>query len=303
MKYKDLILNNFMIRKNKKQKSSFIEKVKEIVKEKDLEVTIEKGAFGVRNIVIGDVSKAKVVFTAHYDTCAVMPVPNFITPTNIWIYLLYQVLIMIPMFGVPAIITWLFNLLFPGMEEFGLLLFDVLLFGMLFLLMFGPANKNTVNDNTSGVLTILNIISKLPLELKDKVAFVLFDLEEVGLIGSSDFASKHKKEMKDKLVINYDCVSDGEKMLFIFSKKAKEYLNLLSENYISSNDVETQMVTKGAFYPSDQANFKYGIGVCAVIKGKKFEYIDKIHTKKDIVLREENIKYLTDNSIKLIEKI
>lgn len=303
MKYKDLILNNFMIRKNKKQKSSFIEKVKEIVKEKDLEVNIEKGAFGVRNIVIGDVSKAKVVFTAHYDTCAVMPVPNFITPTNIWIYLLYQVLIMIPMFGVPAIITWLFNLLFPGMEEIGLLLFDVLLFGMLFLLMFGPANKNTVNDNTSGVLTILNIISKLPLELKDKVAFVLFDLEEVGLIGSGEFASKHKKEMKDKLVINYDCVSDGEKMLFIFSKKAKEYLNLLSENYISSNDVETQMVTKGAFYPSDQANFKYGVGVCAVIKGKKFEYIDKIHTKKDTVLREENIKYLTDNSIKLVEKI
>lgn len=303
MKYKDLILNNFMIRKNKKQKSSFIEKVKEIVKEKDLEVTIEKGAFGARNIVIGDVSKAKVVFTAHYDTCAVMPVPNFITPTNIWIYLLYQVLIMIPMFGVPAIITWLFNLLFPGMEEIGLLLFDVLLFGMLFLLMFGPANKNTVNDNASGVLTILNIISKLPLELKDKVAFVLFDLEEIGLIGSSEFASKHKKEMKKKLVINYDCVSDGEKMLFIFSKKAKEYLNLLSENYISSNDVETQMVTKGAFYPSDQANFKYGIGVCAVIKGKKFEYIDKIHTKKDIVLREENIKYLTDKSIKLIERI
>lgn len=303
MKYKDLILNNFMIRKNKKQKSSFIEKVKEIVKEKDLEVTIEKGAFGVRNIVIGDVGKAKVVFTAHYDTCAVMPVPNFITPTNIWIYLLYQVLIMIPMFGVPTIITWLFNLSFPGMEEIGLLLFDVLLFGMLFLLMFGPANKNTVNDNTSGVLTILNIISKLPLELKDKVAFVLFDLEEVGLIGSSEFASKHKKEMKKKLVINYDCVSDGEKMLFIFSKKAKEYLNLLSESYISSNDVETQMVTKGAFYPSDQANFKYGIGVCAVIKGKKFEYIDKIHTKKDIVLREENIKYLTDKSIKLIERI
>lgn len=303
MKYKDLILSNFMIRKNKKQKAAFIDKVQEIINDKGLDVTIEKGSFGVRNIVVGDINKAKVVFTAHYDTCAVMPVPNFITPTNIWIYLLYQLVIMIPMFGIPGLLSWLFAFLFPGIAEFSILVFDILLFGMLFLLMFGPANKNTVNDNTSGVLTILNIIDKLPLEFKDKVAFVLFDLEEVGLVGSSEFASKHKKVMKDKLVVNYDCVSDGEKMLFIFSKKAKEYLNLISENFVSSKDVESQMITKGAFYPSDQANFKYGVGVCSVIKGKKYEYIDKIHTKKDTVLREENIKYLTDKSIKLVEKI
>ena len=169
MKYKDLILSNFMIRKNKKQKAAFIDKVQEIINDKGLDVTIEKGSFGVRNIVVGDINKAKVVFTAHYDTCAVMPVPNFITPTNIWIYLLYQLVIMIPMFGIPVLLSWLFAFLFPGIAEFSILVFDILLFGMLFLLMFGPANKNTVNDNTSGVLTILNIIDKLPLEFKDKV--------------------------------------------------------------------------------------------------------------------------------------
>ena len=77
MKYKDLILSNFMIRKNKKQKAAFIDKVQEIINDKGLDVTIEKGSFGVRNIVVGDINKAKVVFTAHYDTCAVLPFPNF----------------------------------------------------------------------------------------------------------------------------------------------------------------------------------------------------------------------------------
>ena len=54
---------------------------------------VEKGAFGARNIVIGDPEAAKVLYTAHYDTCARMPFPNFITPKCLPIYLLYQILL------------------------------------------------------------------------------------------------------------------------------------------------------------------------------------------------------------------
>ena len=89
MKYKDLILSNFMIRKNKKQKAAFIDKVQEIINDKGLDVTIEKGSFGVRNIVVGDINKAKVVFTAHYDTCAVIPFPNLMTPTNPVLFVIF----------------------------------------------------------------------------------------------------------------------------------------------------------------------------------------------------------------------
>lgn len=49
-----------------------------------------------RNLVLGDVSSAKVLLTAHCDTCVKMPFPNFITPTNFWVYLGYQILIVIP---------------------------------------------------------------------------------------------------------------------------------------------------------------------------------------------------------------
>ncbi|MGN1371502.1 MAG: M28 family peptidase [Candidatus Coprovivens sp.] len=303
MKYKDTILNKYMVRKNKKQKNEFISYVKEELKDSKYDISIEKGYFGSRNIVIGDVSKAKVLFTAHYDTCAVLPVPNFITPTNIFIYVLYQILLLFLIVFVSAFITIGISFLFPINELLLELIYDFIIILFVCLIMFGPANKSTVNDNTSGVLTILEMINKIPDNLKDKVAFILFDLEESGLIGSASFASKHKDVMKEKLLINFDCVSDGDKIMFIFNKKAIKNVDLLKDVYTSDNNVITDMITKGAIYPSDQANFTNGVGVCSVIRGKHFEYIDKIHTKKDTVCRDENINYLVDKSIKLVEKV
>lgn len=303
MKYKDTILNKYMVRKNKKQKNEFISYVKEELKDSKYDISIEKGYFGSRNIVIGDVSKAKVLFTAHYDTCAVLPVPNFITPTNIFIYVLYQILLLFLIVFVSVFITIGISFLFPINELLLELIYDFIIILFVCLMMFGPANKSTVNDNTSGVLTILEMINKIPDNLKDKVAFILFDLEESGLIGSATFVSKHKDIMKKKLLINFDCVSDGDKIMFIFNKKAIKNVDLLKDVYTSDNKVITDMITKGAIYPSDQANFTNGVGVCSVIRGKHFEYIDKIHTKKDTVCRDENINYLVDKSIKLVEKV
>lgn len=301
MKFKDELLSRFMIRKKRNQKDEFFDWIKKNITEFD--VKKEHHSMNTTNIVIGDVDKAKIIFTAHYDTCAVMPIPNFITPTNIFIYILYQLLLVVFLIGIPFVIASFVEDLFPSDGTIYMLIFDGLLFLMCYLMMFGPANKNTVNDNTSGVLTILEMIKKIPEELRDKVAFVLFDYEEVGLIGSSYFASTHKDIAKNKLVVNFDCVSDGDKVLFIFNNKAKKYKELFGKHYVDTDNVKAEVVKKIAIYPSDQANFKYGVGVCSVIRGKVFDYIDKIHTKKDTVLREENIYYLIDKSIGLIKDI
>lgn len=87
------IFDNYQIRKTKKQKTAFIEYVKKLAEEYGYSLKVEKGSFGVRNIVIGDPDTAKVLYTAHYDTCARLPFPNFITPKCFLIYLLYQLLI------------------------------------------------------------------------------------------------------------------------------------------------------------------------------------------------------------------
>ena len=39
--------------------------------------------------VLGDPETAKVVFSAHYDTCARLPFPNFIAPKNLLVTLGY----------------------------------------------------------------------------------------------------------------------------------------------------------------------------------------------------------------------
>ena len=294
------ILDRFQIRKTQKQKTGFIQWLRPIVEEQGYEMEIEKG-HGARNIVIGDVDKARVVFTAHYDTCAVMPIPNFITPKCIPIYIAYQLVLTMGIFVLVFALAFL-----GGMIHEGLILpfYYVGLFGLLGLMIAGPANRHTVNDNTSGVTSVLELMERLPEELREKAAFVLFDLEEAGLFGSSAFASRHKKEMKEKLLVNMDCVSDGETMLFCFRKKAKQDVELFRQCFTSDSRVESDFVTKGYVYPSDQISFSRGVGVAAMNKTRGgMLYMDKIHTPKDTVYREENIAFLVDGCIRLTEQL
>ena len=303
MEFVKELFEKYEIRKNKNQKTKFIDWVKEIATNKGWEFNIQDGVIGTRNIIIGNPDKAKVIYTAHYDTCAKMIVPNFITPKNFLVYLLYQVIICLLLFVPVFVFNTIFVILFPDLVELSFLISYVLLLVILWLMMAGPANKHTANDNTSGVATILGLIFKFDPE--DEVALILFDYEEIGLVGSSVFASKHKNIVKNTLVVNFDCVSDGETMLFVLNKKTKNLMDTFKDSYESNDKVTTDVVCKGVFYPSDQVQFKKGIGVCSMKKNKLFRsgYIDRIHTSKDTVFREENIKFLIDGSYKLYKNL
>lgn len=305
------IFEKYQVRKTKKQKSSFVEYVKQIAVKYGYDFQVEKGAFGARNIVVGNPDTAKVLYTAHYDTCARLPFPNFITPKNFLVYLLYQFLIV----GIFFIFAFAIEILssltvsfLPINEDLSYTIISFLLpvfyLILLYLLLGGPANKNTANDNTSGVTTVLDIMKDLPQDQRSKVAFVLFDLEESGLFGSSSFASKHKTTKKNTLVINFDCVSDGKTMLFALKRTTKKYAELLEKAFVSTPDIVVD-ITKNAFYPSDNASFKRGIGVAALKKSKFFGtlYMDRIHTNRDVIYREENIQFLTNGAIKLAQML
>ncbi len=305
------IFENYQVRKTKKQKTAFIKYVEQLAEHRGFDFKIEKGLFGARNIVIGNPDAAKVLYTAHYDTCARLPFPNFITPKSFWVYLLYQFLIVgILIFFAVALgfVVGLILSFLPIGRDVMLLITSILpeiiyLF-LFYLLLGGPANKNTANDNTSGVTTVLDIMENLPQDQKSKVAFVLFDLEEPGLLGSSSFASKHKAIKKNTLVINFDCVSDGETILFALKRTTKKYAELLGKAFVATPDI-TVDIAKNAFYPSDNAAFKGGIGVAALKKSKFFGtlYMDRIHTKKDVIYREENIQFLTNGAIMLTQML
>lgn len=305
------IFEKYQVRKSKKQKTAFIAYVKQITERYGYDCKVEKGSFGARNIVIGNPDTAKVLYTAHYDTCARLPFPNFITPKNFFIYLLYQFLLVGCFFALAFVVGFLsgftLSLVSPGNEAVYFILAWLpqwIYLGLLFAIVCGPANKHTANDNTSGVTTVLDIMRDLPVAQRDKVAFVLFDLEEAGMFGSSSFASKHKDIKQNTLVINFDCVSDGQTILFALKKTTLTYAALLEKAFIPTPDVAVD-ITKNAFYPSDNASFKGGIGVAALKKSKLLGtlYMDRIHTKRDVIYREENIQFLTNGAIKLAQML
>ena len=307
------ILETYEIRKTKKQKTDFLQFVQNTAAAWGYDSHIEKGWCGARNLVVGDPVQAKVVYTAHYDTCAVLPFPNFITPKHIGIYLLYQIVMVLVFMFVPMVIVMLLAGAAAsacGMEAETTAFLTVwigyaVMLVFLVLVAAGPANRHTANDNTSGVTTLLELMEKLPEDMRTDAAFIFFDLEEMGLFGSGGYASKHKKEMQDKLLVNFDCVSDGKNILLALQKKAEKFKPVLQAAFTDTETFQVEILQKGVFYPSDQANFPCGVGVASLKRSKlgNILYMDRIHTGKDTIYQEENIVYLTDASIRLTEEM
>lgn len=297
------VVTLFPVRKSSVQKQSFREAVQEYLENLGYSVSVEKGSCRSRNLVAGDPDGAKYLVTAHYDTCARMLIPNLITPCNFWLFmgdqLLVCLLLIVPSLAVGALAGYLFH-------EFlvGYFVFLVLLWSLIILMLVGPANTSNVNDNTSGVVSVLEIAKALPENCRKDVCFVLFDLEEAGLIGSASYQKAHKKATASQLVLNLDCVGDGDEIyLFPTQKLLKDEKKLATLDRLTGTYGRKRVSVrkKGfAIYPSDQAHFPYGVGICALNRSRAGLYLSRIHTPKDTVLEETNVNLLRAGIISLM---
>ena len=291
------ILEKYQIRKTKKQKSQFIS----LMQAHFPEMTIQQKG-NVRNLVFGDVEKASMVLGAHYDTCARLPFPNFIMPKSPVLSILYGLVALIPVFLVVALIN--LGLFFCDVDFDTRWLISVsTVCAAMVLMIVGPANKHTVNDNTSGVITLCELMVHLSASEKRKVAFVLFDREETGMQGSSLFRKRYKKSMADKLLVNFDCVSDGDHIMVAASKAARKKYTKQLDQAFQPTDTKAivQINAERVYFPSDQHNFNCSVVIGALHK-KPFigYYLNKIHTKRDTVMDKTNIKLLCDSILRLI---
>ena len=298
------VLNAFPVRKNKKQKQSFRDAVQSYGEGLGYAVNVEKGSFGAKNVVIGNPETAKYLVTAHYDTPARLPFPNLITPCNFWAFIAYQLFVVAFIFAMVGIVGAAVYLL--SKDSFlGYWSGYMSVWVFLVLMMVGPANKSNANDNTSGVVTVLETARSLPAELREQVCFVLFDLEEAGLIGSASYVSAHKKQIKDQIVLNCDCVGDGDELMMFPNKKTKQDASQMDALRSVCGEGEGKSLAlreKGfAYYPSDQKNFPFGVGIAAFRRSKWAGlYCGRIHTRRDTVLDEKNVSFLRDRLIQLI---
>ena len=289
------ILEKFPVRKTKKQKQAFRDSVQAYLASLNYSVAVEEGKFGSRNIVIGDPKTANYLVTAHYDTPARLPFPNFITPCSFAPFVLYQLFTLIVIFTGAVLLDLFVSLLLSGVSFDGLPGGAYILIICL-LMLIGPANSNNANDNTSGVVTVLEIARTLPENQRHKVCFVLFDLEEAGLLGSESYYKKHKQEVQSQLILNLDCVGDGDHLMMFPTKKLKKDRKKLTSLYKDCGYFGKKSILireKGfSYYPSDQKHFPYGVGICALNQKKKWPYLSRIHTPKDTILDETNVNIL-----------
>ena len=82
----------------------------------------------------------------------------------------------------------------------------------------------------------------------------------------------HKKASDHQMVLNLGCVGDGDHLLMFPTKALKKNRRKLAALYKACGYFGKKSVLlkdKGfAVYPSDQRMFPYGVGICALNKGK-----------------------------------
>lgn len=301
MNITSIIMEKFQVRKTRKQKTAFIE----FLQSQFPDMRVEKiGSMGSRNLIFGDIESADVIFTAHYDTVVENMLPNLILPRMAWLRILYMLLVIAPM--VIVMLAVKYGMLALGASEdvssVCMLAVYMLMFGYMFF--FGKPNKHTANDNTSGVIALISIMRGLSPTPAHRAAFVLFDNEEYGCVGSGAFYKAHKELMQDKLIFNMDCVGDGDNLLFVLTDKAESAWGEKLRRYFAADDnfnVEFGSAKK-IKYSSDQKHFPVSVALAALHRHKLFGlWAGRIHTRRDTVCRQQNIEYICENACRFIE--
>lgn len=297
----DKILESYQVRRTEPQKTAFIS----LLQQHFPELRVENAGKN-RNLVVGDIANAKVIFTAHYDTCVRSLYPNISIPFRPGLKFAYNMLTLLPLIAAMLLVIFGLELVLPDMRT--RLLIGLGVYYILYFIQFfgAPANKHTANDNTSGVCLLIRLLETLTPEQRQKVAFVFFDNEEKGCVGSKAFRKLHKQETEQKMIFNFDCIADGDHILFLSTLTAeKQWEPLLRQAFRDENGLTVGFTnSKKAKYSSDQKRFPMSIGTAALTKHPVIGYyFSRIHTAKDTVFCEENIEFLRAGVTRLIDSI
>ena len=285
------VLREFPVRKTRRQKERFLEAVQSYARRLDYPVQVEEGAMGTRNVVIGDAGTARFLITAHYDTPAMLWGPNLTMPCNLFWWCVCQFLnflvLMLPAFAVGGAALYL-----TREPLYGCLALLGAVSASILLMMFGIPNPRNANNNTSGIIALLEIAASMPRNLRSRVCFVLFDKEQVALAGSEAYRRLHADAVKNQTVVSLSCVGDGDTIMFFPSKSMAEDANLLSLER-SCGERWVRIHTEGwSCCVSSHAGFERGVGIMALRKGKLGYRLGRTRTCRDKILEYTNINIL-----------
>ena len=297
----------FPIRKTAAQKQAFRQWVMGEIGAMGYRVRLEDNGGGrQQNIVVGDPEHAEIIFTAHYDTPSTILLPDLQIPRNYPVYLLWQLLIIGGMLGISFLLGFGLGLL-SGSGDVMLLTFFGAFLVLMWLQIGGFANKNNVNDNTSGVAALLETMALLPEEHREKAAFVFFDNMEKGRKGSKAWARDHLEVQHTRFVVNADSVGVGDTFVVFVPALAKNMpqYTVLQQAMDAipgkTCSFHSSVTTRGN---SDFRSFKCGVGImaCREVSGVGL-YLGGLHTSWDTVADQANIECLAEVFSGLAEQL
>lgn len=212
------IKNNHQVRFDYDEKKDFRDYMKiKLENMYDIKLSESGNDSEVKNFYT-DIECCDVILTAHYDTPKSIPkdlmmISKYIKTTNRYIVIL------------------LFIIIFTIIKPLIIVIFSSII---LIRLLKSDKNKNNYNDNTSGIISLLYLIDKFKKskieskndnkEYSEKIGFIFFDYEERGFKGSKKFNEEYGSILKDKILINLDCVG-GIDNTIIISPRDKNYEN------------------------------------------------------------------------------
>lgn len=305
--YASHILSNFPVRRKAGERERFTGYLSWELRERGYTPRIESGRSGTySNVVVGDVEKAKLIFSAHYDTGAREMVPSFLSPTRPVVYLLTQAAIAVALtlaaFVISFAVTFVLSL--PGLT---LPMFLVLMAAVMCYPRFAPSSQYTANDNTSGTAALLELAAALSPRFRNEVAFAFLDKGADGAGGARGFAREHAEVLDQKTVIDLDCVGSGDTAIFAANKLARwdgDLLAALEESFGEKDGMHALVRYEGLFYfPGDSRKLRNHVAVCTAKRLSGFGYfISAPRTKRGDALEERNISYIVEGLKKVIEK-
>lgn len=232
-----------------------------------------------KNIIVGDINNAKQIYTAHYDT----PMLSFyITPLA---FIFGQFL------GQVVSILILVALIFISIPLF--FITYIVMMGLMAL-----PNPNNANDNTSGVLSVYELAKRL--KDKEDVAFILFNNEEWGLLGSQllnkTYKANHPKPL-DAVIFNIDCIGLGNRLLILYKGDITKNLDI--SNYNSHGFKKVTFKKGSMLYGSDYLSFNnslmFTVSKKSLILGEHLPHIHMPYDKKlDFDLMDKVISIIED---------
>ena len=105
------ILEGYQVRRSEQQKTAFIT----FLQQQFPDLRVETAGKN-RNLVVGDIASAKVIFTAHYDTCVRSLYPNISIPFRPGLKFAYNMLTLLPIIAAMLLVIFGLEPVVPDLQ-------------------------------------------------------------------------------------------------------------------------------------------------------------------------------------------